>query len=222
LSPEAFERCALLAERGIEHGFAAWRPADHALPRIALARQVHGERALEVLAPGEAGEADALFTRVPGLAVGVWTADCVPILLAHAGGRGVAAIHAGWRGSAREIARTAAVALAKLLAVEARDLLAVIGPHIGPCCYEVDEPVRQAIADREAFLPGRRSGHYQLDLHGLNRRQLLAAGLQPERVWGSSDRQRCACTACDAARYPSFRRDGGSARMLHYIRMRGV
>src|ERR1700741_765853 len=99
-----FERSSALLELGFDHGFGTRRSAQEAVSQLALARQVHGDRTIEALAPEAGRAADALFRRVPGLAVGVWTADCVPILLADSSRGGVAAIHAGWRGSAVGIA----------------------------------------------------------------------------------------------------------------------
>ncbi len=158
--------------------------------------------------------ADALVALEPGLAVGVFTADCVPILLAHREGRGVAAVHAGWRGSGAQVARIAARALAESLSCETAELIAAIGPHVGPCCYEVDLPVLRAIEEPVVFAPGR-PGHAQLDLGLLNQLQLLRAGLPVDaitRVGG--------CTCCDSTRYLSYRRDGAGGRMLHFVRMR--
>jgi hypothetical protein len=175
---------------------------------------VHGAELVRApgIAPGT--QADALYTREPGCAVGIHTADCVPILLALRDRRAVAAVHAGWRGSAARIARRSVERLCAELAARPRDWLAVIGPHIGACCYEVDEPVRAAIAQREAFAPAGRAGHFMLDLERVTRAQLETAGLAAadvSRVGG--------CTRCDPRGYPSFRRDGTADRMLHWIRL---
>jgi YfiH family protein len=157
--------------------------------------------------------ADALLTEAPGVAVAVFTADCVPLLLADPTGRAVAAVHAGWRGSAKCIAGVAAAALAETTGCRAESLVAAIGPHIGPCCYEVDEPVRVAVGEEEVFSRSDRPGHYRLDLFELNRRQLVRAGLRSgaiERVAG--------CTACDATLFYSYRREGRTGRLLNYTR----
>jgi len=208
-----FDDAAVLRDLGFDHGFGTRDASTAELAPLALARQVHGEAAREVSGGEAQPEADALFTSAPGLAVGVWTADCVPILLAERSGRVVSAIHAGWRGSALQIAGKTVATLGARYAVDPADWIAVIGPHIGPCCYEVDEPVREAIAAPAAFSKGRRPGHYQLDLHALNRSQLLGAGLPPAHVVRVGG-----CTACDPGRYWSFRRAPGPGRMVHYIR----
>ena len=208
MSPRETSRA--LRELGFEHALADRRP--HEIEDLVLARQVHGARL--VRAPlGEGEEADALFTSEPGVAVGVLTADCVPVLLAHEGGAGVAAIHAGWRGSAAAICERAPRELCAALGVRARELCAVVGPHIGPCCYEVDAPVRDAISDGRAFRDSAKPGHYMLDLFALARRQLIAAGIGAERIWRVGG-----CTSCDPRGYPSYRRDPASGRMVHWLR----
>jgi YfiH family protein len=201
------ERSTALA---CEHAFAARElPAD-----VWRAQQVHGAELVRApgLAPGT--RADALYTREPGCAVAIQTADCVPILLALRGGSAVAAVHAGWRGSAARIAQLSVERLCAALGAHPGDWLAAIGPHIGACCYEVDEPVRAALAQPEAFARTERAGHYMLDLERVTRAQLERAGLSPgdiSRVGG--------CTHCDPRRYPSFRRDGTGERMFHWIRL---
>ena len=215
MSGASSQRSAALAELGFEHGFGVRPGHEAAIAALTQVRQVHGTRLLRVPLARADAEADALWTSVPGLAVGVHTADCVPILLADRDRRGVAVVHAGWRGSAAGVAGRAALEFANGIAIAPEDLLAVIGPHIGPCCYEVDDPVREAVADTSVFRDApRRPGHYMLDLFALNLTQLVAAGVAPERVYREGG-----CSCCATARYPSYRRDGTGARMVHWIRM---
>jgi len=212
-------RHALLSGAGIEHAFGvrgAPGPADVRRPL-----QVHGAR---VVADGECAaeppaRADAVVSTHRGVAVGVVTADCVPILAAGADGRAVAAIHAGWRGLAQGVIEAGIGALAAR-AAGAR-ILAAIGPHVGPCCYEVDEPVLAALAGRyahaldAALLPSR-PGHARLDLGCLARLALAAAGVEDDAIGALPG----ACTACDAQRFHSYRRDGQRAgRLLHHVRV---
>ncbi len=216
MSGREFLRSPALDALGLDHGLGkalSWASAPESL--ICM-QQVHGIRTVEVPPQPNDRRADALWTRAPGLAVGIYTADCVPILLVDAACQGVAAVHAGWRGSAARMAEHAVSTFVRGLGVKGRDLTAVIGPHIGPCCYEVDEPVRRAVALDSVFSPAARAGHYQLDLFALNRSQLENVGIQPERI------QRVGgCTFCDE-RYASFRRDGAGVRMLHFIRLPGT
>jgi hypothetical protein len=210
----AFLRAASLEALGVEHGLGTLASEGARLADVFTARQVHGVRALRVPPLPPDPTADVLVTTEAGVAVAVYTADCVPVLLAERRGRAVAAIHAGWRGSAARVAAVGVEEVATAIDCAPRDLVAVIGPHIGPCCYEVDAPVREAIDDAAVFRPGRRRDHWQLDLGLLNRRELERAGVPPAQISAVGG-----CTACDPERYASFRRDGSARRMLHYVRM---
>ena len=209
-----FLECDALSALGIEHGFGTLASQSAEVADLSLARQVHGSGLVEAPARVlEDREADALYTAEPGAAVGVQTADCVPLLIADSGLRGVAAVHAGWRGSAARIAERAVSGICAALGVKPRALVVAAGPHIGPCCYEVDDPVREAVGD-DAVLSPRSPGHYLLDLFELNRRQLLRSGVQGERIHRVGE-----CTMCHPERYASYRRDGSAGRMLHWIRL---
>ncbi len=99
----AFQRSEFLQELGIEHGFGTLHSGTAQVPGLFTARQVHGKTLVRVPCPTERPEADALWSDEPGIAVGVVTADCVPVLLVSVTRPAVAAIHAGWRGSAARI-----------------------------------------------------------------------------------------------------------------------
>jgi YfiH family protein len=211
----------LLAERGIEHGFGVRGTPPPA--NLRCARQVHGARIVtqrECEGP-DPPAADGVASASPGIRVAVFTADCVPILLATSCGRAVAAVHAGWRGLAAGVVG-AGVAAVRKLAPEPAPLVAVIGPHIGACCYEVDAPVVDALRGRfAAVLTGAlrptRPGHAAIDLGALAREALLAAGLAPDAIGVLPE----SCTRCDSERFHSYRRDGLSAgRMVHFIAAR--
>ena len=110
---------------------------------VRWARQVHGTTCLvaDARPPGEIGEGDALITTRPGAPLAVFTADCVAVVVAEPE-RGVLAVaHAGWRGTVAGILGRLVRTLAERFAVRPERLRAAIGPSIGPCCYEVDEPV---------------------------------------------------------------------------------
>ncbi|HTO09073.1 MAG TPA: polyphenol oxidase family protein [Myxococcota bacterium] len=213
MSESPFLRAPGLAALGVEHGFGMRGSAEAAPSGLALAKQVHGVTLVRAPFTGRP-EADAVWSAEPGAAVGVVTADCVPILLACRDGRAVCAVHAGWRGTAARIAALAVRAFARATGAPARELVAAIGPHIGPCCYEVDAPVLAAIPERSVFRAAR-PGHAMLDLFAANRAQLVGAGVPAraiERVGG--------CTACDSLRYVSYRRDKQSGRLVHWARVR--
>jgi len=158
-------------------------------------RQVHGAR---VVGPEGAGEeADALVSTAPDVVIGVRTADCVPILLAAEGG--VAAVHAGWRGTA---ARVVHHALTELRArTDGGPVRAAVGPRICARCYEVGPEVIGALT---AVIPGDawRLGERHVDLGVANRVLLEAEGVEVELL--------DACTRCTPG-YWSHRRDGASA-----------
>jgi YfiH family protein len=206
----------------VRHGFGV-RGAVEPQPLVRT-RQVHGA-AVALLEHGltpSLADADAIVSTQPGVAVGVLTADCVPILAANQSGRVVAAIHAGWRGLAGGVIESGIAALRAQAGGE--PLVAVIGPRIEVCCYEIDEPVVAALEARfaavlAAALVPTRPGRHRLDLVLLARHELLASGLREEAVAHVRD----ACTCCDAARFHSWRRDGSAAgRILHHVAARRV
>ncbi len=200
-----------LGALGVDHGFGTIQSESAEIASLHQVKQVHGKTLLEVPPLASDAEADALWTRKPGAAVAIRTADCVPILIAAP--TAVAAVHAGWRGSALQITAHVVAALCDALQVDPAEFTAVIGPHIGPCCYEVDAPVFEAVADGQVFQAADDPGHWKFDLHALNRRQLLVAGLKDARILRVGE-----CTSCHPERYRSYRRDGTGGRMFHYIR----
>jgi YfiH family protein len=206
----------LLAVRGIAHGFGvrgAAAPAGLLRPR-----QVHGRAIVTAAACREQPPpaADGVVSAEPGVAVGVVTADCLPVLLASGGGEVVAAIHAGWRGLASGVVGHGVDALRR--SSGSARIVAAIGPHIGACCYEVDAPVIDALsatfgAIDDALRPTR-PGHALLDLFALAERALALAGVARDAVGRLPD----ACTRCDPLRFHSYRRDGARAgRLVHFI-----
>ncbi|MFN2386473.1 MAG: polyphenol oxidase family protein [Thermoanaerobaculia bacterium] len=185
------------------------------LPDLALVRatQVHGvtprfvtdARQGEVL---DAGEGDVLLAQSVGVGLVIQTADCVPILIA--GESTIAAVHAGWQGSASAVADTAVFLLGAAREPPHR-LRAWAGPSIGPCCYEVGPEV--AAQFPESVVSKASDGGFRLDLRAVNRMQLEEAGMAPERIFMDP-----ACTHCGGPRYASYRRDGEYAgRMIALI-----
>lgn len=194
--------------------------AGAALDALHTVKQVHGDRVLQA-AEGEGtgtlrpqqGEADALWTERPGDWVAVGTADCVPILLVDPDGKRVAAVHSGWRGTDLDISARAVEALVARGARPER-VLAAVGPCIQRCCYEVSEELGQRFTAR--FGPEvvqAREGSVRLDLARAVRLTLLRAGLKEGHVDVLED-----CTACDAGRFFSHRRDAGrTGRHLNFV-----
>lgn len=208
----------LFSDAGIAHEFGQLGSREP--DRVIRPSQQHGTEVAFVrdAADRDPGQADAVVSSLVGAAVGVLTADCVPVLLAMDGGRVVAAVHAGWRGIAAGVVASAFEAMARFAGPWGH-VAAVIGPHIGACCYEVDSPVierlrvRFATALDSALLPVR-SDHSMLDLQALVRMELIGAGVRSTDLGSFPG----ACTCCDAERFHSHRRDGTRAgRLLHWI-----
>ncbi len=157
--------------------------------------QVHGDRVVQVTEPGHHGEADGLVTEVPSLVMAIATADCLPVVIIGSSTRAV--VHAGWRGVAAGIVPSAVGAMAML---GDRPRGAVIGPHIGPCCYEVGPEVVEAIGGHERRT---RAGTVGVDLAAAVRSQLV--GVDVDQVGG--------CTRDDAS-LASYREDGTPDRQV--------
>jgi hypothetical protein len=202
--------------------------------RLVWNRQIHSDLARAISAPPEPPQrGDALLTRAPGLLLAVLTADCIPILLADVRHRAVAAIHAGWRGTVRRVAEKTVGRMRAEFDTRPRDVLAVLGPGIGACCYEVGPEVVKAFdaqfpAAREWFegpfdrlvcddapnpmqwLNMRPPGHQppppaaRLDLAAASRWQLKNAGVPSGNILALPF-----CTACRAELFFSHRREHG-------------
>jgi YfiH family protein len=211
------------------------------LPLIAL-KQFHSDVVHSFdTAPTDPCRGDATITDRPNLLLAVQTADCVPILLVDPKKRAVAAIHAGWRGT---LARIAAKTIGKMqmhFGTNPPDLLAAIGPSIGPCCYEVGTEVAtqflSQFADAPDYFDEFRTGDEPnpiqwlnmmppghqpppkgvlLDLPKANRSQLLAAGLRPRNIHTID-----LCTACRPDLLFSYRKEGSaSGRLMSVIALR--
>ncbi|HYL48125.1 MAG TPA: peptidoglycan editing factor PgeF [Stellaceae bacterium] len=189
-----------------ENRARAMRTLGLAPDRLATAKQVHGAEALVVETPWPQAalpRADALVTRVPGLALGILTADCVPILFADAEARVIGAAHAGWRGALAGVIESTVAAMEDLGA-SAQRTVAAIGPAIAQSSYEVGpEFPRRFLAQDPAnsvlFLPSPKPGHFLFDLKGYVARRLAALGI---RAVAKAD----ADTAAESDRFFSYRR----------------
>jgi YfiH family protein len=164
-------------------------------------RQVHGNRVVNLDQPARDAEGDAATTRVRTRVCAIRAADCMPVLLADDAGSVIGAAHAGWRGLCAGVIESTVAAMA----VPGKEVIAWLGPAIGPKVYEVGDEVRAAFKEKDAFSPAR-PGHWLLDLYAVARQRLRACGVQ--RVFGGGY-----CTYSDPARFHSYRRDGTSARM---------
>jgi hypothetical protein len=161
-------------------------------------------------------EGDGLITIQPGILLGIQTADCVPVLIADRRQKVVAAIHAGWRGTVQRIVENAVARMGQEFGSDPLDLVAAIGPAIGPCCYSVGEEVRAEFQSRftDASDLFQEAGPIlRLDLFEANRRQLLSAGLSAQSISLAGG-----CTACQPRLFFSHRASEGRAgRMLSVV-----
>ncbi len=217
---------------------------------FATLRQIHSDliRAMNLPAAGPSAQplhGDAMFASTPRFLLAVQTADCVPILLADRKRRAVAAVHAGWRGTLARIAQKTLGRMRMEFGTRPRDVVAVLGPAIDGCCYEVGPEVAQAFAAKFAaaaewfegpferlawgeepnplpWLTMMPPGHVpppprvHLDLRAANRWQLLDAGVPASQIAASE-----LCTRCNAELFFSYRREGNkTGRLMAVIGIR--
>jgi hypothetical protein len=200
---------------GVRHFFGTRHEPSESIrsARVVVSvRQVHGTNVLVVDRAAAAARSfeggwDALVTDQPGVLLTVRTADCVPLLI-HDPVRGiVAAVHAGWRGSVAGIVLKTLAVMAERFGSQPASLRVGIGPAVGACCYEVDEPVlsrlRDAYADWRSLVRDTGPGQAMFNLRGLVRGQVQAAGVREDRIHSVS-----LCTICHPDLFHSFRRDG--------------
>ena len=155
---------------------------------------------------------DALITNQKDIMLTILTADCVPILLFDSKQKVVSAVHAGWKGTDKEILFKTVQKMQETFNSNPKDILAGIAPSIGKCCYEVDWNVAQHF-EKIKHAYDKKEEKYMLDLPYINKLQLLRAGLKEENIEMSN-----VCTACEVEHYFSYRKEGGcSGRFMSMI-----
>lgn len=180
---------------------------------LAMCDQVHGSTVRNItMADTKAElfqrlnyEGDGLITAIPGVTLVVFVSDCIPVLLCDPVRKVVAAVHAGWRGTASGVVTAAVEQMCRVYGCKPGDILAAIGPGIGPCCFETHEDVPNAMTAAVAspalsYIKIMENGKFSVDLKGINARRLELAGLAPEHIAVSGD-----CTACLGDKYWSHR-----------------
>jgi hypothetical protein len=191
--------------------------------RVVTVDQVHGENIVKVDALNYRNirtvHADAMITDVPGLAIGVETADCVPVLLFDPATSAVGAVHAGWRSTVKKIVQKAINRMSEEFGSEPSRMIAAIGPAIGPECYEVDDPVmgpvREAFSFWEEVTAPRGNERWSLDLVKANRTELMQIGLLDKNIHSAG-----MCTSCRKDLFYSYRAEGRTGRMLSVIMLK--
>lgn len=196
--------------------FEAWTNAE----------QIHGD-AVAVVTSGERGSgcselsdalpgADAMITDEAGIALAAFFADCVPLYFHDPERRAIGIAHAGWKGTAAQIARRTVEAMQRNYGSRAEYIHAAIGPSIGACCYEVDErvagPMRALDGEGRALAPAE-GGKSMLDLKEMNRQLMIKAGILPQHIEISR-----LCTSCRTDVFYSHRKESGrTGRMAGWI-----
>ncbi len=194
------------------HRFCAAVGLD--VSRAVLSEQVHQD-AVRLVTEADAGKglwrerdynADGLITNIPGLPLFVFSADCIVILLYDPVKQAVGAVHAGWRGTALGITKKAVEAMTAAYGTDPKDLLAAIGPGIGPCCFETYADVPEALtasmgAEARPFIAPYGPEKFQVDLKGCNTRWLELAGVEQIETCGL-------CTGCRPDLFWSHRKLG--------------
>jgi YfiH family protein len=193
-----------------------WRRWNAAWPNLLVARlaQVHGNlvHPIDLTHDGRRRAGDGMVTSSPGIALGIFTADCVPLLMVDAERRVAAALHAGWRGT---LAGIASEGLRKMVELGARpsSMRAALGPSIGICCFEVDAALAEDFASHVPGAPNHtragKPGKAYLDLRAILRDQLERAGLEALSIVNIGP-----CTRCRNDEYFSRRASGGATSGL--------
>lgn len=187
---------------------------DHHLPMEPLwLTQVHGTTVVNAACTCPYAEADAAVSRIANRVCAVMTADCLPVLFCDTHGQAVGAAHAGWRGLHAGVLE----ATVKAMQVPTRDIMAWLGPAIGPEAFEVGDDVYSAFTTSDpraqsAFHPGKQTGKWLADIYELARQRLIGCGVV--QIYGGN---RCTHTETDS--FFSYRRDGRTGRMASLIWM---
>ena len=194
--------------------------------RVWQLTQVHGDAFViaEGDAPAARPEADALISADRSVALAVRAADCVPLLMADARTGAIAAVHAGWRGTAAKVAPATLRGMEQAFGTRPSDVIAAIGPAIAPCCYEVGPALVDAFAAAgherhliDRWFQVRRDGRLRLDVPGANRDQLLLAGVPEANVHVAG-----ICTAMHLDVVTSYRAEQDQAGRIAGVIRRSV
>lgn len=206
--------------------------------RLLTINQIHGDEVLVIDKPVKnipdmsKTSADAIVTNQCGIAIGVMTADCVPIILIDIVKKVIGMVHAGWKGTVKGVIPKTLEKMVKQFDSDKETILAAIGPSIGQCCYKVNDAVikefgflgsefggNEFITPLHPPLPkgGRGDSEWRIDLKRANLNQLLSAGIAEKNISMES-----ICTSCRNDLFFSYRADGKlTGRQLNFIMMKG-
>ena len=190
--------------------------------RFTTCQQIHGTKVVEVTEDlvGKGAidfsdtivDTDGLITAIPKAPLMLFYADCVPVMFTDCAGEHIGLVHAGWRGSVGDIAARGAKLMQDTYDIKPENLIAAIGPSIGPCCYEVDEAVYSAAPKyKDCFIPTS-PNHWMLDLWEVNKKQLKEVGLLEENILTAN-----LCTYHNSELFFSFRKENGKTGRMAAI-----
>ncbi|MEE8205386.1 MAG: peptidoglycan editing factor PgeF [Nitrospinaceae bacterium] len=235
-SPRSFER-----ENGVREELLLGHPSD---PRssqqhrqlllenlnidskeLFFVKQVHGDRVFVLDDPQKSAdqveqvEADALITHLTEKPIAVLTADCVPVILYDPAKHVVGVIHAGRKGTQMGIVSNTISIISKVYGSRPRDVVMALGPAIGGCCYEVDDPCiapfREKYRDWKDFVTINSQSRFMLDLLKANEVDGVRGGISKENIHRSGE-----CTSCNNDRWFSYRREGTTGRIVSLAMLR--
>ncbi len=206
---------------------------NQSLDAMTCAMQTHGKKIVEVTDENRGSGAldlatsipdtDGLITQLPDTMLTLFFADCVPLFFLDPEHRAIGIAHAGWRGTVQNIAAEMVLKFQELYGSNADNMRVVIGPSIGPCCYQVDQKVMDAVTEQlpnEVHLVAKADGpeHYRLDLKKMNQILLEQAGIMSAHIEVSH-----LCTSCNVHHFFSHRKEQGKAgRMAAYAVWKGA
>jgi YfiH family protein len=183
---------------------------------LVLLNQMHEDRILllrDTLPPLPPRlEYDAIITNIPGIVLGIRTADCIPIFVVDSKRRVVAAVHAGRQGTALHVTEKVLKRMAQEFGSASPDLLIGIGPSIRSCCYEIDGPVFQP--EWKPFSVPKENGRWMVDLTRINLAQMEGLGIKEEQISRID-----LCSSCHNDLFFSYRKEGRTGRQLSFIGM---
>lgn len=190
------------------------------VPRLLTINQVHGNDVLIIDKPVKdisgisKTSADAIITNQYGIAIGILTADCVPILLADPVKKLISVVHAGWRGTVKRIVQKTIEIMINHFDSDKEAILAAIGPSIGQCCYKVDGAVAKEFENNEFI--NKKADYWELDLKMINLNQMVSSGVLEKNISVED-----ICTSCRNDLFFSYRADNKkTGRQLNFIMMR--
>ena len=178
--------------------------ADIPSETLAFGHQIHSSIVNVVETVGYAGEGDGLITRTAEVVLTIQVADCVPLFVHSSDSGAIGLFHAGWRGALAGIIEEGISLMASQCDAVPSQLEALLGPSIGPCCYEIRGDVSTYFPD--LFLRKKNREHSFLDLPGFVKEKLMSAGITADNIFMDGR-----CTFCSEEHFHSFRRDGDAA-----------